>query len=184
MQLSPTPLTGRPADRRTGAEEAIYDRLDALSISYLRVDHDHADTMEDCLRIEKALGAAVAKNLFLTNRRMTDYYLLVMPGDKPFKTRFLSAQLGVARLSFAGEEAMRTLLRTVPGSVSPLELLFDTEMRVRLLVDEELRTAPVFCGHPGLSTSTVRLGSDDLRRYLASTGHHPVYVTLPRRWDE
>ena len=95
-----------------------------------------------------------------------------------------AAQLGVARLSFAGEEAMRMLLRTVPGSVSPLELLFDTEMRVRLLVDEELRAAPVFCGHPGLSTSTVRLGSDDLRRYLASTGHHPVYVTLPRRWDE
>mgnify|MGYP002231167529 CR=1 FL=1 len=49
-----------------------------------RVDHDHADTMEDCLKIESILGAKICKNLFLCNRQKTAFYLLTMPGGKPF----------------------------------------------------------------------------------------------------
>lgn len=184
MQISPVPFSGRPADRRTDAEEAIYDRLEALSIPFTRVDHDHADTMEDCLLIESVLGGKIPKNLFLTNRQQTDFYLLLMPGDKPFKTKFLSSQLGVARLSFAGEEAMKSLLHTIPGSVSPLELLFDTDQKIRLIIDDELRGSTVFCGHPGLSTSTVKLSWADLFKYLEATGHAITYVTLPRQFDE
>ena len=184
MQISPTPFSGRPDTRRTDAEEAIYDALDALGIPFTRVDHDHADTMEDCLLIEKVLGARVPKNLFLTNRQKTAFYLLLMPGDKPFKTKFLSAQLGVARLSFAEEEAMKALLHTIPGSVSPLELVFDGEKRIRFIVDDELKTETDFACHPGLSSSTVRLSRDGLLRYLEASGHEITYVSLPRQIEE
>ena len=179
MYIDPVCHTGRPSDQRIPQEEAVYDKLDELGIQFARVDHDHADTMEDCLKIESVLGAKICKNLFLCNRQQTEFYLLMMPGDKPFKTKFLSAQLGCARLSFADGDHMAQYLQTTPGSVSALELLFDTDHRVQLVIDRALMEDDFISGHPGISTSTLRLAREDLLRYAASTGHEPVYVDLP-----
>jgi Ala-tRNA(Pro) deacylase len=179
MRIDPTRYAGRPADTRTAAEEAIYDKLEELRIPFERVDHEHADTMEDCLLIESVLGGRICKNLFLCNRQQTAFYLLMMPGDKPFKTKFLSAQLGCARLSFADADHMARYLRTIPGSVSALELLFDTENAVQLVIDRDLLKEETVSGHPGLSVSTVKMAREDLLRYAEAVGHPPVYVDLP-----
>ena len=179
MRIDPTRYTGRPSDRRTAAEEAIYDKLEELHIPSERVDHDHADTMEDCLQIESVLGGKICKNLFLCNRQQTAFYLLMMPGGKPFKTKFLSSQLGCARLSFADAGHMEKYLHTIPGSVSALELLFDGERAVQLVIDRDLLEDAFFSGHPGLSTSTLRMSREDLLRYMSAVDHEPVYVDLP-----
>lgn len=181
MHIDTAVYTSRPTDRRTDAEEAIYDKLDALSIPYIRVDHDHADTMEDCRLIEELLGARICKNLFLCNRQQTQFYLLLMHGEKPFKTKFLSAQLGCARLSFADGEHMARYLHTTPGSVSALELIFDAENQVQLVIDRSLLTDEYISAHPGLSVSTLRLTREDLLRYVTACGHEPIYVDLPEQ---
>ena len=95
--------TGRPADTgaRLAKEIRVYDFLDSLGIGYGRIDHEAAMTMEVCEEIDRTLGAQICKNLFLCNRQQTDFYLLMMPGDKQFKTKDLSAQIGSSRLSFA-----------------------------------------------------------------------------------
>ena len=181
MYIDSTVYQGRPPQPRTPVEEAVYDRLEQLGISYTRVDHDHADTMEDCLLIENTLGARICKNLFLCNRQQTEFYLLMMHGDKPFKTKYLSAQLGCARLSFADEGHMAEYLQTTPGSVSALELMFDTEHRVHLIIDLPLIKDAFISAHPGFSTSTLKLSREDLLRFVEDTGHSPVYVELPDR---
>ena len=109
--------------------------LDDLNIQYTCMEHAPAMTMEDCRAVDEALGVNMCKNLFLCNRQQTDFYLLLMPGDKPFKTKDLSAQLGVARLSFATAEQMERMLGVTPGSVSVLGLMNDCEGRVQLLID-------------------------------------------------
>jgi len=179
MYIDETVYTARPADRRTDAEEAIYDKLDQLSIPYIRLDHDHADTMEDCRLIEEKLGAPICKNLFLCNRQQTQFYLLMMHGEKPFKTKFLSAQLGCARLSFADAGHMADYLHTSPGSVSALELMFDEGHHVQLVIDQPLMADEYISAHPGLSTSTLRLKREDLLQFVQSTGHEPIVVDLP-----
>ena len=179
MRIDPTVYTGRPTDDRIPQELAVYDKLDELGIPYTRVDHEHADTMEDCLQIEKVLGSKICKNLFLCNRQQTDFYLLMMPGDKPFKTKYLSAQLGCSRLSFADDGHMRDYLNTIPGSVSALELLFDSQGKVQLVIDKALLSDDTISGHPGISTSTLRLKREDLLRYAQAVGHPPIYVDLP-----
>ena len=179
MRIDPTVYAGRPTDGRIPQEEAIYDKLEELAIPYTRVDHDHADTMEDCLQIETVLGGKICKNLFLCNRQQTEFYLLLMPGDKPFKTKYLSAQLGCSRLSFADAGHMGEYLGTTPGSVSALELLFDTQKKVQLVIDRPLLSDDTISGHPGISTSTLRLKREDLLRYLETVGHPPIYVDLP-----
>lgn len=179
MYINPTRYTTQPTDQRIPQELAVYDRLQELDIPYVRVDHDHADTIECCEQVEAVLRSKICKNLFLCNRQQTEFYLLMMPGGKPFRTKYLSAQLGCSRLSFADAGHMERYLQTVPGSVSALELLFDTEHRVQLVIDQDLMTDPFLSGHPGISTSTLQLKREDLLKFVASTGHAPVYVTLP-----
>ena len=67
MKINETVFRGRPKQPRTPVEEAIYDKLDELNINYLRVDHEHADTMEDCREVERVLGTKICKNLLLTD---------------------------------------------------------------------------------------------------------------------
>ena len=112
MQL----YSGRPEDtaERCPREIAAYDLLDSLGVSYTRVDHAPAATMEDCLAVEQILDTSICKNLFLTNRQHTAYYLLLMPGDKPFKTKELSAEINTARLSFATSPRRSNLLTLAP----------------------------------------------------------------------
>ena len=100
MQVSEIYTTAPSADH-TEIELKTYALLDQLGIPYERVEHAPANTMEDCLDIDRALNTKICKNLFLCNRQKTEFYLLSMPGEKPFQTKELSKQIGSARLSFA-----------------------------------------------------------------------------------
>ena len=183
MYVNPEVYTGPPADSRDPNEMAVYAFLDQLGISYLRCDHNYANTMEDCKAVEAVLGVPICKNLLLTNRQQTDFYLLLMPGDKPFKTKDLTKQLGCARLSFATPEQMKQLLGAAPGSASAFELMHDKEGRVRLVIDRELLAGEWLSGHPCFSTSTIRLKlTDFLERFLPAVDHTPTVVDPP--WPE
>ena len=167
------------AGTRDAAEERCYDALDALGISYLRADHEALYTMEALEPVEKALDCSVAKNLFLTNRQQTDFYLLMIPADKPFKTKYLSSQLGCARLSFASPEKMEEYLHLHPGAVSPMGLIHDKSRRVRLIIDSDLRDIDIYACHPCVNTSSIALRlSDLLEKVLPATGHDFTWVDL------
>ncbi|MBQ4131239.1 MAG: prolyl-tRNA synthetase associated domain-containing protein [Clostridia bacterium] len=156
--------TGRPKDcsDRTSAELLAYDFLEKLDIEFDRVDHAPAMTMEICADIDKVLGASICKNLFLCNRQQTEFYLLMMPDDKPFKTKNLSKEIGSARLSFASAEQMQTYLGVTPGSVSVLGLLNDGENKVTLVIDEDILKAEYFGCHPLINTSSLKIKTKDL----------------------
>ena len=180
MNIEATLYPGRPAEERSEKEMKCYDLLELLGISYLRIDHDHADTMEACREIEKVLGCHICKNLLLTNRQMTDFYLLMMPADKPFKTKNLSRQIGSARLSFATDEQMQQLLNITPGSLSVFGLMNDTDGRVRLLMDSDLTQLDHIGCHPCVNSSTVKLDLNDLLGTLLPAMHHDLtLVDLP-----
>ena len=162
---------GRPNNTNDRLEKEIkaYDFLDSLNIKYDRVDHLPAMTMEVCAEIDKALGASICKNLFLCNRQQTEFYLLMMPDDKPFKTKNLSAQIGSSRLSFATAEYMEKYLNTTPGSVSVLGLINDTENAVTLLIDEDILKDEFFGCHPLINTSSLKIKTDDLMSKIIPT---------------
>ena len=177
---------GRPADfsGRLPKEQRCYELLDSLGIEYARVDHEHADPIEACHEIESTLGALICKNLFLTNRQQTEFYLLLMPGDKPFKTKLLSKQIGTARLSFASPEHMERYLDITPGSVSVLGLMNDGG-KVHLVIDRDLLKDEFIGCHPCINTSTLRLRTEDvIGKLLPAVGHEYALVELPWEIDE
>ena len=175
---------GRPenTDNRLDKEIRVYDFLDKLGVQYQRIDHEAAMTMEACEEIDHALGdnTTICKNLFLCNRQETDFYLLLMPGDKPFKTKDLSAQIHSARLSFAKPEYMEKYLDITPGSVSVLGQMNDSEKKVQRLIDEDVMKEPSFGWHPCINTSSLKFTTEDLmQKIIPALEHEPVTVTLP-----
>ena len=177
MQLQ----NGRPTDTtgRLDKEIRTYDFLDKLGIEYQRIDHEAAFTMEVCEEIDKTLGATICKNLFLCNRQKTDFYLLMIPGDKTFKTKELSHQIGSARLSFASPQDMEKYLDITPGSVSVLGLMNDHEKKVQLLIDEDVLKDPYFGCHPCINASSLRLRTKDLvEKIIPAMEHEPIIVKL------
>ena len=173
---------GRPADMtgRQDKEKRVYELLDRLGIAYERVDHEAAETMEACEEIDKFLAPAViCKNLFLCNTQKTKFYLLMIRGDKKFKTKEISSQIHSARLSFAPAEKMEEYLDILPGSVSVLGLMNDKEHQVQLLVDEDVLNAEYVGCHPCVNTSSLRLKTSDIfNTFLKEVSHDYITVVL------
>lgn len=175
---------GRPLDcaGRESREVAVYDLLDKLGIAYLRTDHEEANTMEACNAIDRILDVTICKNLFLCNRQMTKFYLLMMPGNKPFRTRIVSKLIGSARLSFADAAHMESFLHIRPGAVSVMGLMNDRDNRVQLLIDREVASSEYLGCHPCVSTSSLKMRTEDvLTKFLPAVHHEPVIIDLP--WD-
>ena len=170
---------GRPSDETGRLEKEIrtYDLLDRLGVAYERVDHEPAMTMEVCQAIDEVLQATICKNLFLCNRQETAFYLLMMPDDKPFRTKDLSAQIGSARLSFAKPEYMEQFLDITPGSVSVMGLMNDKEKRVQLLIDEDVLNSEYVGCHPCINTSSIRLLTKDLADEVIPAMEH-AYIRV------
>ncbi len=174
-------VNGRPTDTQGRLDKAIrvYDFLDSLGVSYQRIDHEAAMTMEACEEIDRTLEATICKNLLLCNRQETQFYLLMLPGDKVFKTKDLSAQIGSSRLSFAKAEYMEQYLDITPGSLSVLGLMNDKDKMVRLLIDEDVLAGEYIGCHPCINTSSLRLKTKDLvEKIIPAMEHEPTIVKL------
>lgn len=183
IYIDPTRYTSRPetADGRLPREIRTYELLDQLNIPYERLDHEAVFTIEGCKAVEKLLDIAICKNLFLCNAQKTAFYLLLMPGEKKFKTAVLSKEIGSSRLSFADAEHMEEFLDISPGSVSILGLMNDKDNRVRLLIDEDVIAGHEYIGcHPCVNTSSLKLKTSDiLEKFLPWVNHPYTLVHLP-----
>lgn len=175
-------LHGRPEsmEGRLPKEVRVYDFLDALGIDYWQVDHEAAMTMEACIAVDAVLETTMCKNLMLCNRQCTDFYILLTPGDKKFKTSVLSKQIGTSRLSFADGQYMEQFLDITPGSLSVLGLMNDKENRVKLLIDRDVLEGEYIGVHPCVNTASLKIKTTDLmKQIIPAMGHEPIFVELP-----
>lgn len=178
--IDPVIYTTRPeAAGRSPVEMATYDLLEQLDMPYWRLDHDQTPSIEDCKHIDALLGIQICKNLFLCNSQKTRFYLLMMPGEKKFRTKDLSQQIQSARLSFADGQAMAHYLKVQPGSASPLSLMNDTEGAVQLLIDQEVLDESYLGCHPCVNTSSLKIKTADLLdKFLPHIQHSVITVNL------
>ncbi len=178
IYIDPNVYTGRPAsaEGRLEKEMAVYDLLDSLQIPYSRVDHEVAMTIADCQGVDRLLGIDICKNLVLCNAQKTKFYLLLMPGDKQFKTKDLSKQIGSSRLSFAPPEYMEKLLGVTPGSATILALMNDPANQVQLIIDEDVLAQEDFGCHPCINTSSLRMKTKDILEIFLPVVHHEALI--------
>lgn len=164
---------------RLPREMEVYKLLKQLDIPYKRMDHEPMATIEACQGVDEILGIHMCKNLFLCNSQKTAFYLLMMPGEKKFKTKELSRQIGSARLSFAPEEFMEEYLHILPGAVSIMGLMNDRENHVKLLIDEDVIKEEYLGCHPCVNTASLRLKTGDvIEKFLPFVKHEYRKVHL------
>lgn len=178
--IDPTLYHTKPdKSNRSPIEMDTYDLLEKLGILYFRLDHHETPSIEASSEVEKLLGLEICKNLFLSNSQKTNFYLLMMPGRKKFRTKDLSKQINSSRLSFAEAEEMEKHLSTKPGSVSVLGLKNDAGNNVQLLIDKEVLHAEYIGCHPCVNTSSLKLRTADLlTKFLPFIDHEPILVEL------
>jgi Ala-tRNA(Pro) deacylase len=180
LYIDPIMYTSRPApEGRLIKEMRVYNLLEQLDIPFIRVDHGITATIESCLAVEEKLEIEICKNLFLCNTQKTKFYLLMLPGEKKFKTSALSKQINSPRLSFAGPEYMSEYLDITPGSVSVLGLMNDKDCKVQLLVDKDILQQEYVGCHPCVNTASLKISLKDLfNRFLPNIKHDAVFVEL------
>ena len=121
----------------------------------------------------------VCKNLFLCNGGKTQFYLLLMTGDKRFSTKDFSRLIGCSRLSFAPAEYMEALLGVTPGSVTVLGLMNDTENSVKLYIDKDVLADEYMGCHPCINTSSLKIKTADItEKFLPYIKHTYRVVDL------
>ncbi len=172
---------GRPdsCEGRLEKEIAVYDFLDNLGVKYQRVDHEALMTIAACEEVDKSLEIEICKNLFMCNRQKTDFYLLLIPGNKAVQVKEISPQVPCSRLSFASGEHMEEYLNVTPGSATVMGLLFDPEQKVQLLVDEEIFDQEYFGCHPCINTSSVKMTTKDMfEKVLPAMNREYITVKL------
>lgn len=178
--MDTTIFQGRPAERnRSAKEERVYDLLEQLGIPFERMDHEPLYTIEACEEVDGAFGTGMCKNLFLCNSQKTQFYLLLMPGNKRFDTKTFCKQIGSARLSFADAKYLEEYLDITPGAVSVMGLMNDKDGRVQLMIEEEVLHAPYIGCHPCVNTSSLKIKMKDiLEIFLPHVGHTYTAVKL------
>lgn len=168
-----------PEDERGVLETKVYEELGRLGIAFERVDNDSISTMEECAEVGEVLGTDICKTILACTRNKSEYYLIVMPGDKRFDTKAVSHAVGSSRLSFASAEDMESLLGTTPGNASPVSVVNDAEGRVKAVVDKELADSEWIACNVGVNTTHIRLKSSDLiARFMPEQGHEPVILEI------
>ena len=185
MYINEKTFNTHPETTAAEKEMQSYLFLENNGVEYIRAEHDEAATIELCEGVEKIINAKICKNLLLCNRQQTKFYMLLIPGDMPFKTKYLSAQINSSRLSFASGEQMEKLLNVSPGSLTVLSLMFDKEKTVELLIEKNVFNDEYFACHPCVNTATVRFLTSDLKeKVLPALNREYTLVDLECHEDE
>lgn len=172
------------ANAPTPEELRVLTALDEAGVGYVRLTHPEASTMELCRGIGEEYGAEHCKNLFLTNKRGTRFYLLLMDAAKPYRTSEVSRKLGSTRLSFGTEEQLESVLGLRQGSVSALGMINPCARSayeagvLGVAIDSDLLKRERICVHPNINTSTLVLYTRDLVGFLEKSGITPVFPDI------
>lgn len=160
-------------------KQEVLNYLAELNIDYQLFEHAEVASMDDCKKINKIAGAKLCKNLFLQNRQGTEFYLLLMDGDKRFKTAEVSKKINKSRLSFGTPKMLSELLNEYGGAINPLGLIYDKENSVNVIIDKTLLGGKYICFHPMVNTASVKIKTDDfICKFLPKTKHTPIIIEI------
>ena len=152
--------------------------LDGMGIGYELIRHPAAASMEECAAIGAGTGARHCKNLFCTNKRGTEFWLILIGMDKRFRTSVISKLLGSTRLSFASEDQLEAVLGLTEGSVSVTGLINDEARRVHVAIDRDILKAEKMLIHPGVNTASLVIGTADVMEFIRRLGYTPELIEV------
>jgi Ala-tRNA(Pro) deacylase len=158
--------------------QKVLDKLKELEISYDMYEHPPLPTIEMALEYWKDLPSTHCKNLFFRNHKGNKHYLVVFECHQQMAIHQIEKMLKQGKLSFASEQRMEKYLGLRPGSVSPFGLINDTEKRVKLFLDKNLKDAPCLSFHPNDNSASLVIKNEDFIKFLQHWGGEYEFLDL------
>lgn len=169
--------TDVPRKFNTTLQAQVYKTLKELHIAFERVDTDEIITMEECVRVNKALEMDMVKTLFLCDRQQTEFYLFVTTANKPFKTKEFSSILSLPRLSFAPAELLKKVLGTDVGAATIFGVLQDKNNLVKVIIDEDVVSNEWYGCSDGTRTVYMKIKTAQIvEEFLSHAQHSPTII--------
>lgn len=170
-------MSDAAADQR---EQALYGRLNELSIASKTYTHAPVFTVGESSTITDHLPGGHSKNLFLEDKK-GGLWLVVVQAHLSVDLNALAKQLCAPRFSFGSADLLLATLGITPGSVTPFALMYDPEHKVRVVLDQDMLALSPLNFHPLRNDRTTAIAPGDLVAFVRSCGHQPIIVAIPQR---
>ena len=152
------------------AYQQVVNKLQELKITFDLVEHPPALTTEQADSYIEGLKGVRTKSMFLTNKKKTQYYLLIMDDKKPLDMDDFKEQVGANRIRMASLDSLAEKMNLPAGTVSPFGLLNNEEKDIHVYFDQDIVSEEIMTFHPNTNEKTIFIKSKDLFRFLKSIG--------------
>lgn len=160
-------------------KQEIYRLLSENGVWHEITEHKAVYNMDEVADIELPYPEAECKNLFVRDKKKREYYLISVKGDKRVNLKKFREKYNTKPLGFASEDDLMNILGLIPGAVTPLGLLNDTDGKVILYLDQDFFKGEHLIGvHPNDNTATVWMKTDDLTDIIRTHGNNVVITDL------
>ena len=150
--------------------QQVANKLQELGIIFDVVEHPPVFTTEQADSYIEGREGVRTKSMFLTNRKKTQYYLLIMDDKKRLDMDDFKVQVGADRIRMASLDSLTEKMTLPAGTVSPFGLLNNEEKDILVYFDKDIVSEDIMTFHPNTNEKTIFIKSKDLFRFLESIG--------------
>ena len=161
------------------AYQQVANKLHELGITFDVVEHPPVFTTEQADSYIEGMEGVRTKSMFLTNRKKTQYYLLIMGDKKRLDMDDFKVQVGADRIRMASLDSLAEKMNLPAGTVSPFGLLNNDEKDILVYFDKDIVSEDIMAFHPNTNEKTIFIKSKDLFRFLESIGFTYGVLILP-----
>ena len=149
----------------------VANKLQELGITFDVVEHPPAFTTEQADSYIEGMEGVRTKSMFLTNRKKTQYYLLIMDDKKRLDMDDFKVQVGADRIRMASLDSLAEKMNLPAGTVSPFGLLNNEEKDIQVYFDKEIINEERMSFHPNTNEKTIFVSTTDLFKFLKVLGY-------------
>ena len=153
------------------AYQQVANTLQELGITFDVVEHPPVFTTEQADSYIEGLEGVRTKSMFLTNKKKTQYYLLIMGDKKRLDMADFKVQVGANRIRMASADSLAEKMQLSPGTVSPFGLLNNDEKDILVYFDKDIVSEDIMTFHPNTNEKTIFISTTDLFKFLQDLGY-------------
>ena len=161
------------------AYQQVANTLQELGITFDVAEHPPVFTTEQADSYIEGLEGVRTKSMFLTNKKKTQYYLLIMGDKKRLDMADFKVQVGANRIRMASADSLAEKMQLSPGTVSPFGLLNNDEKDILVYFDKDIVSEDIMTFHPNTNEKTIFIKTQDLFRFLEAIDFSYEILTLP-----
>ena len=156
----------------------VEEKLNEMNSPFEIVEHEPALTTEQADSFIEGIEGVRTKTMFLTNKKKTEFYLLIMDDKKRLDMDIFKEIVASKQIKMASKNSLFEKMMLPPGVVSPFGLLNNEDKDIKVYIDKEIIDEERMCFHPNTNEKTIFLKTLDLLKFIESIGYDVNIVEI------